>query len=277
MNALEEPKADTVQPGAATPRSIDELTSTVSASRLVSFHQCRLKFYFRYVLGLFRLKSASLHVGSSDHAVLKYWNNARWRGEQPTLKQFHDVYVQYWAAEQQQHPVDWTSENQEEEKKTGWRCLETYFRECPIKPDEKPEAVEVSVEADLFEHGLPKLVGIIDLVRPGGRIVDFKTSGKTPDPLTVAHLNDTQLSSYGVLYRHATGKKESGLELHHLVKTKNPKLVVTELPPVNKVQENRLYHVMESYVDGVQKTDWVPSPSFLCGSCEFFSECRAWN
>ena len=35
MNAVEEPKADTVQAGAATPRSIDELTSTVSASRLV--------------------------------------------------------------------------------------------------------------------------------------------------------------------------------------------------------------------------------------------------
>ena len=85
------------------------------------------------------------------------------------------------------------------------------------------------------------------------------------------------MASYGVLYREGTGKKEAGLELHHLVKTKNPKLVVTELPPVGDVQERRLYRTMESYLNGVQREDWVPSPSFLCGGCEFFTECRAWN
>ena len=276
MIAFEEVKAAAVTSKAA-PRTLDELSQTVSASRLSLFHQCRLKFYFRYVLGLFRPKSPALHVGSSDHAVLKYWNKARWRGEQPTLKQLHDVYARSWLSEQEVRPVEWNGENEEEEKKTGWRLLETYFRESPIRPDEKPEAVEVSVEADLAVHGLPTLVGIIDLVRPGGRIVDFKTSGKTPDPVTVAHLNDTQLAAYGVLYREGTGKKESGLELHSLIKTKNPKLVVTLLPPMDEVQEHRLYHVMESYVEGVQREDWVPSPSFMCSSCEFFHECRAWS
>jgi len=32
------------------PRSIADLISTVSASRLTTFEQCRLKFYFWYVL-----------------------------------------------------------------------------------------------------------------------------------------------------------------------------------------------------------------------------------
>jgi len=40
--------------------------------------------------------------------------------------------------------------------------------------------VEVSFEADL--SGLPMLVGIIDLVRPGGKIVGFKTSAAKPQP-----------------------------------------------------------------------------------------------
>jgi hypothetical protein len=52
-----------------------------------------------------------------------------------------------------------------------------YLRETPIAPNEKPEAVEARVEADLT--GLPRLVGVIDLVRPGGRIVGFlKQFGK---------------------------------------------------------------------------------------------------
>lgn len=257
-------------------RSIEELLSNVSASRLSTWSQCRLKFYFRYVLGPKKKKPVALHLGSSVHAVLKYWNKARWKGEHSSLRQLHDVYSSSWTDEQEKEPVEWESGEETEQKKTGWRLLETYFRESPIQTDEKPEAVEVTVQADLSGHGLPTLVGIIDLVRPGGRIVDFKTSSKNPDVRQVAHLNDMQLTSYGILYRDVTGKKESGLELHHLVKTKNPKLVVTVLPPIDDVQETRLFHVMESYVEGLQRNDFVPSPGMQCANCEFLNECKAW-
>ena len=139
------------------------------------------------------------------------------------------------------------------------------------------QAVEVTVEADLRRHGLPSLAGIIDLVRPNGRIVDFKTSGKTPNGDNVAHLSDTQTTCYSVLYREATGKKESAIELHHLVKTKNPKLVVTPLDPATEIQKTRLFRVIESYVHALQRADFVPSPGIQCSSCEFFNECRAWS
>ena len=257
-------------------RSIEDLLASVSASRLSTWAQCRLKFWFRYVLGLHKPKSSSLHVGSSVHAVLKYWNRARWKGESPGLKHLHDVYSAAWDEEQSENPVAWDGE-EAEEKKVGWRLLETYFRESPIPPDEKPEAVEVSVEADLARHGLPRLIGIIDLVRAGGRIVDFKSSGKTPDPEQVGHLNEIQTTGYALLYREATGRRESGIEIHHLVKTKNPKLVVTELEPATENQKSRLFRVMESYVSGLQRQDWIPSVGFQCAGCEFFNECRQWK
>ena len=50
---------------------IRALHDTVSASRLSLFLQCRLKFYFRYVLKLQKPKTPSLHLGSTVHAVLK--------------------------------------------------------------------------------------------------------------------------------------------------------------------------------------------------------------
>jgi hypothetical protein len=75
-----------------------------------------------------------------------------------------------------------------------------------------PETVEVPMETDLFKYGLPTLIGVIDLVRAGGQIVDFKCSGKTPDPEDAIHQNETQLSCYSVLYREATGHRESGRE-----------------------------------------------------------------
>jgi putative RecB family exonuclease len=256
-------------------RSIDDLLASVSASRLACFQQCRLKFYFRYVLGLEKPRTPALHVGSTVHSVLKALNKAKWRNEHLSLKQLHDIYSSTWAL-QEDGEIEWQDNDEAEQKQMGFKLIETYLRESPIKEDEKPEAVEVSVEADLMHHGLPNLIGIIDLVRPGGRIVDFKTSSKTPNIEMAPHLTDTQTSAYAVLYREATGKKESGIELHHLVKTKSPKLVVTPLDPMTELQQTRLFHIIESYVGGVENKDWIPSPGFHCSSCEFFNECRAW-
>ncbi len=143
--------------------------------------------------------------------------------------------------------------------------------------EERPEGVEVSVEMDLSSHGLPTLVGVLDLVRSGGRIVDFKTTGRTPTPEMVQHTTETQTTGYALLYREATGGRESGIELHHLVKAKSPKLIVTTTGPATEAQISRLLRGIDSYVDGLVREDFVPSPGLQCASCGFFAECRAWH
>ena len=70
---------------------------------------------------------------------------------------------------------------------------------------------------------------------------------------------------------------QAGIELHHLVKLKNPKLVITALDPMSESQQTRLFHLMEAYVDGLERRDFVPSPGLQCAGCEFFNECRAWK
>jgi len=274
MTAAPTNEAATVPAGGG-PRSIAELIATVSASRLTCFHQCRLKFWYRYVSRIVKPKPAALHLGSSVHETLKFWNRARWHRQTVTLKDLHDAFTGAWSELRKKEPVEFDDEDGE--KQVGWRLLETYARESPIPPDERPEAVEVSVEADLSTHGLPKLVGVLDLVRPGGRIVDFKTSGKTPDPYQVAHTTEGQTTGYGLLYREATGHTESGIEIHTLVKTKAPKLIVTTMPPATEAQVARLFRGIESYVAGLERGDFVPSPGLQCASCEFFPECRLWS
>jgi hypothetical protein len=73
-------------------------------------------------------------------------------------------------------------------------------------------------------------------------------------------------------------RAETAVELHHLVKLKTPKLVVTTLPAMTSKQETRLLKTVDSYLEGVQRQDWVPSPSpVTCSCCEFFNECRRWS
>ena len=255
------------------PDPTEHLTSVVSASRLNCFHSCRLKFYFRYVLELVKPGSAALFVGKAVHAALQAWSTARWRGQPHNAEVLKAGFLMNWATAQEEEPVQWDADEDTQQEK-AWGLVDMYLRDTPIPANEKPEAVEVRVEADLAKHGLPSLVGIIDLVRPGGRIVDFKTSAATPQAEQVIHRNETQLTAYGLLYREATGKQESGFELHHLVKTKTPKLVVSEAPATTEGQRTKLFRLIESYVDGVEREDYVPSPGLQCASCEFFNECR---
>lgn len=254
---------------------ITSLQNTVSASRLGLFLQCRLKFYFRYVLKLTKPKTPALHVGNSVHAVLKAWNKARWLQKPLTLKQAHDTYTKAWA-DTSEGAVQWDPGEEKDENTTGWRLVDTYLRESHVPAEVKPDAVEVPIEADLVNHGLPKLIGIIDLVQQR-QVIDYKTSSTTPNSEKVAHTTEIQTSSYAVLYRHNTGNKEAGIQLHHLVKLKNPKVVITTISPMDQPKQTRLFRQMEAYLDGLQRNSFIPSPGMHCSSCEFFNECRKWH
>ena len=254
---------------------ISALQETVSASRLSLFLQCRLKFYFRYVLKLRKPKTASLHLGSAVHSVLKDWNKARWLQQPLTLKVVHETYLKAWA-DTTEGPVDWEPGEEDAEKTTGWRLCDTYLRESHVPADVKPDAVEVPVEASLAAHGLPRLIGILDLVQQR-QIIDYKTAASTPNLEKVAHTTEIQTSSNALLYRHNTGHVEAGQQLHHLVKLKNPKVVITPLPPMSSPQQTRLFRQMEAYLEGLQRPDFIPSPGVHCSSCEFFNECRRWH
>ena len=262
-----------VENGVAEPTPIEKLKQSVSASRLNCWLQCRLKFYFRYVLKLTKPKTAALHFGSVVHLVLQQWNLARWRKQPFEIARLKQVFEIGWLDQGQIH---WDGE-EPDQKKSAWAVLEQYFIATPIKANEMPEAVEVPVEADLGQHGLPVLIGILDLVRSGGRIVDFKSAAKTPDTDMALHQNGVQLDCYSVLYREATGKRETGRELHHLIKTKKPKVVVIPAGPMLEYQRNRLFRLMENYVEGLEREDFVPAPGFGCMGCEFLAECRQWG
>lgn len=263
-------------PTASHPEQRDDLTRTVSASRLNTFHGCRLKFYFRYVQQITKPASPALHIGKCVHAVLQAWNLARWRNEEVSPEASLKAFEASWTDLQKANPIQW-EDDEPAKKAQAWSLLEAYFKDTPVPLEERPLGVEVKVEAPLEDRGLPTLVGVIDLVRPGGTIVDFKTTSTTPQPHRAGHQHATQLACYGLLYREATGQVEAGFELHHLVKLKVPKVVVCAMGPMTPSEETRLFKLIESYVEGVSRMDYVPSPSMACMQCEYFAECRKWG
>jgi len=177
--ALQRVSSEEAAPSKA--RTKEELLRSVSASRLGTWLQCRLKFKFRYLDGIAKPPTPALHVGSVIHTVLQQWSLARWRRAPLDDTTLVAIFDHAWRVWQEEQEIAWEGE-EDATKASALVTLKTYLRETPIPQDEKPEAVEVGVEMDLASHGLPMLVGILDLIRKGGRIVDFKTTGKTPIP-----------------------------------------------------------------------------------------------
>jgi putative RecB family exonuclease len=263
-------------PGTGQPvdRSEPHLLRYLSASRLKCWQTCRRQFYYRYVERLAVPTAPALFIGRQIHEVLRLWNWAKWKQEPLTPEQLRATLNERWALDASKEFIPWkTPDDEPLARDQAWAMLETYFAECPVAPDEQPEGVEVEVECDLGA-GLPPLYGIIDLVRPGGRIVDYKSTARSPGEDMAAHQHATQLACYALLYRSATGELETGFELHHLIKTKAPKVVVSTYGPMSAAMESELFFLIDDYLEGIAGEAWVPSPGQHCAWCDHLALCR---
>lgn len=267
----------------ASPAASAEVTDNdplryISASRLKCWQTCRRQFYYRYIERVQTPMVQALFVGQQVHEILRVWNWARWKHEACDTEELHQVFDGQWQKEVADNDIAWkNSEDQAKAKAQAWSLLETYFAQPSVDPLEKPEGVEVRVECDLDLPGAPPLVGIIDLVRPGGRIVDYKTCARKPDAELTAHQHQTQLACYALLYRSGTGHRETGFELHHLIKTKLPKIEVVTLDPMSADLERELYALIKDYLSGIDDERWIPSPGQHCSWCDHFDRCRGFS
>ena len=125
--------------------------------------------------------------------------------------------------------------------------------------------------------GIP-LLGIVDLVldeQPGPLISDFKTAARGGTPAEITH--EIQLSSYAYLFRQLDGRKEAGLEIRSLIKTKTPKIEFHHYPARSDVHFKRLFAVIHEYLDALHSDKFNFRPGWGCSMCAFReTHCRRW-
>lgn len=253
----------------------DGVLRYLSASRLKCWQTCRRQFYYRYVERIETPTGPALFVGQAVHELLRLLNWKRWKDEPYDEEWLRGELDRYWEQESPVARVAWKDEA--EEKKChaqAWSLVETYLEEGPIDPSENPEGVEVQVECELGS-GIPRLVGIIDLVRSEGRIVDYKTSARSVSTYLASIQHATQLACYGLLYRACTDRTEQEFQLIHLIKTKVPKIEVQTFGPMTSTQEAHLFSLIDDYLEGIASERWIPGPGQHCAWCDYADKCRA--
>ena len=254
----------------------------VSASRLNLWLRCPLAFKCKYIDGVRTPTSPAAFLGKVVHAGLEAVYRHRKLQVPLSLTEINHRVDSSWDLLRGTEDVLFESIEKETAVKAQATALVlSYVAQVP-DDEPAPEAVEVALETALVDPGTGEdlgipLVGIVDLIRDGPLITDFKTTSRSGAPLEVAH--EIQLGCYSYLFRQVTGRTEAGLEIINLVKTKTPKVERHSFPARDKRHFQRLFAVIRAYLDALDSGKFVYRPGIGCQMCDFknSAHCCGWN
>ena len=247
----------------------------VSASRLNLWLKCPLAYRLKYIDGIPTPSSPSLFLGKMVHFGLEYYYRYRARSVTLFPEFVAEAMKTNWDPAVEQELIAFKSSEEERDLQTKAIELVTAYIGQAAMNEASPIAVEQRFEAPLIEPGTGhdlgiSLVGIIDLVLDGSEgpiVIDFKTAARSSTNLDVIH--EIQLSCYSYLFRHATGRPESALEIRNLIKTKTPKIETERYGPREGKHFERLFSIIRAYLDAVGENQFHIRPGLHCSYSDF--------
>jgi hypothetical protein len=142
-----------------------------------------------------------------------------------------------------------------------------------VAPTIRPASVEETVRVVIPESS-HDLLGRLDLTSDQNEVVDFKTSGKTPNAAT--YERSDQFTFYDAAYEATRGRKAACVRVEGLIDLKTPKRVsikIQRTPADRVVLVARMNAMLASLKAGIflpaHPGHWVCSEKF----CGFWSSC----
>jgi hypothetical protein len=228
-----------------------------------------------------RVGNLKMHVGSAVHyAHEKLCENRMAGNEDLTLEETKAAAEKYWHDGLEKIPEE-NITTLSLERSTMLKSTEAYY-----KFFSKSEIAPLHVEQNVlwYPEGYPFGVRmIIDRIDKGGKLVDLKTSGKTPPKSrkTGKHYiqngmgYDMQLDLYLLGMRNVLNIEPTSASLEVVVKSKMPKVVRVE----HEVNEDRLKSIMDlmaNLEEGIQAGNFPKNRlGTFCSSymCENWEPC----
>jgi putative RecB family exonuclease len=249
-----------------------------SISQLTCYLQCPLQYYFQYELGIAWEKTPSAVVfGSSVHDTVEAINRGLMEGQPIKNIEAENVFLSSWKINLKENQIAWKEDPTELSEK-GKILIQLYYDQVR---NEKPTEVELPFRLPLIDplSGLfiekRDVVGKIDSVFTDA-IIEIKTSGKSPVQQEIDQ--NIQLTLYSWAYRMLFGSNERSIKVISLVKTKDPKIVITETQRTVR-DHSWLMATIAQVIRGIEMKLFYPNPigGFGCFNCQYQEKCKGDN
>lgn len=248
----------------------------LSASRLTLYLQCPRKYAFRYVEKIaVSWKSANLAFGSAVHRALQTFHEKLMEGAKSSPDEIARLFLFDWHAQLVDEIRFKDGEDAESVSAMGEALVRQY---AESHQNLRVVAVESEFQVPLVDPTTgevlaPDLKGVFDLILEGDVVTELKTAARAYDVGTLArHL---QLTAYRYSYARLYGR-DAKLKVTALLKQKKPR--VEEYEATRSPEGDRWFvHVAAEANRGIAAGIFPPSPSFLCGDCEYADHCQKWR
>jgi RecB family exonuclease len=234
----------------------------LSPSQASTYLGCSAKWWFRYGLGLPDPAGGGAVRGKAVHKAVEHYMRAKMAGIVLDTADLAQDWDQIW--EDAEDSAEYAAHENVEALKESGRTLALKYL-CEAAPAIEPVAVEVPVTGEIA--GV-KVRGIIDIIDEDGRIIDIKTSSRTPSKVSGDHA--FQLATY----THLLGPKASGAtRIDSLVATKDPQLVQIAHAP-GESGRKLVEQIYPLVAEGIDNGLFIPNrASTLCSYCPYKAEC----
>lgn len=252
----------------------------LSWSRISTFQQCPLRWYFKYDQRLPEDSvAAGLVFGGAVHAAIECHYRYILVGKPaPEITTLMAAFQGAWNKVQPETIRFGDKENEESLCALGERILQVFQRSEIAAPPGKIVGIEEEFAAEVIP-GAPRLLARLDLMIDSGselRIVDFKTARCRWND-DDAERSGTQLLLYGEAVRDIFPDLPLRLQFAVMSKTKAPTLDVIDIPS-GASESRRAIRIAERVWKNIQAGNIYPSPSpLVCAGCPFRSPCRDWT
>lgn len=249
----------------------------ISVSQINLYILCSLKYRFTYIDLLEKpFKPAGLAFGSAFHSALE-WLHKRRRDNKPiTVGDIISIFKADWYAQNCDSIRFKKGDSHESLAEMGEKLILKYFEELPPV---LPRDIEVGFQIPFVNPETGEVLdrdfkGVIDLIEEDGTIVEHKTSARVLDESAID--GNFQLSAYSYAYRYLFNRKESGIRIDNMVKTKRPRIERFKVQR-NETDYVRLFHIAQTVICGIENGIFFPNPGWMCADCEFADHCRSWK
>lgn len=262
-----------------------------SYSRIGTFETCPAQFAFRYVKRTPPPvpEGVELFLGSRFHETMEYLYTEVARGRVPSLDDllahYRDLCETKWReAQRKARQMGWTEPVRITKKNLDMRYYfqkgEAFLRayDAKYRPFDQDETlgIEYKVLFDLDEEGHFKMQGYVDRISRDREgvvwIRDYKTGSRKHEP---GAGEEDQLALYQVGLRQDPKFRDAErIRLAwHYVADRRDDLVTAEKGPEEIEELKRRYIGKIKKIETTQRFEPTPSP--LCGWCEYLSLCPA--
>ncbi len=243
-----------------------------SFSRVKTYHQCPLRYRYRYLKGLKEVfRSIESYLGSIVHDVLEWMYTEREKTESPSLEAALQLLADRWTAGlDDEITVIRNGDNIDAYLITGREMLERFHRSTFCRDRSRTVALEQRLNHKLSDEIV--FTGFADRIgrTETGRlfVVDYKTSKKEGDPSEFSEGLQAPLYAACAMQRN---DEEEALAGYHYLRHES-----TRWQSVDANRAQQLFDRFRELATEVNSaTEFEPRPGVLCAWCGFNAMCPA--